>query len=89
MSMTDQLRRGAEQSASAARDNLRKAEAKVQETLETAQVGFQIAGDGARQMTLKLIEIVRANTEAFCSFAEELANTRDPSKLANIWAKHT
>jgi hypothetical protein len=89
MSMTDQLRRGANQGASAARENLRKGEAKAQDTLEAAQEGFQIAGDDARQMTLKLIEIVRANTEAFFSFAEELANTRDPSKLANIWGKHT
>jgi hypothetical protein len=89
MNMSDQLKRGADQSASAARENLRKGEAKAEEALEAAQEGFQIAGDNARQMTLKLIEIVRENTEAFCSFAEELANTRDPGKLASIWAKHT
>lgn len=89
MSMQDQLKRGAEQSASAARESVRKGEAKAQETLEAAQEGFQIAGDSARQMTLKLIDIVRMNTEALCSFAEELVNTRDPSKVASVWAKHT
>lgn len=89
MSMQDQLKRGADQSAGAARETLRKGEAKAQQTLEAAEDGFQIAGDSARQMTLKLIEIMRANTEAFCSFAEDLVNARDPGKLAGIWAKHT
>lgn len=89
MSTQEQLRRGADQSAGAARETLRKGEAKAQQTLETAQEGLQNAGDGARQIGLKLIEIVRANAEAFCSFAEDVLNERDPSKLAGIWSKHT
>jgi hypothetical protein len=89
MSMSEQLKRGAEQSAGTARETLRKGEAKAQETMEAAQEGFQFAGDSARQMTLKLIEIMRANTEALCSFAEELVNERDPGKLAGVWVKHT
>ena len=88
MSMQEQLKRGAEQGASAARENLRKGEAKAQQTFEAAQEGFQIAGDGARQVTLKLVEIARTNTEAFWSFAEELLNERDATRMVAIWTKH-
>lgn len=88
MSMQEQLKRGTDQSANAARDTMRKGEAKAQETLAAAQEGFQMAGDGARQMNLKLIEIMRTNTEALFSFAEDLANARDPSTLTSVFTKH-
>jgi hypothetical protein len=89
MSMQEQLRKGADQSASAARETLRKGEAKAQQTMEAVQEGLQNAGDGARQMGLKLVEIARANAEAFYSFAEDVLNERDPTKLASVWSKHT
>jgi hypothetical protein len=88
MSMSEQLKRGADQGANTARETMRKGEAKAQETIEAAQEGFQIAGDNARQMTLKLVEIMRANTDAFCNFVEELANARDPGKMTAVWTKH-
>jgi hypothetical protein len=88
MSMAEQLKRGADQGANTARETMRKGEAKAQETIEAAQEGFQIAGDNARQMTLKLVEIMRANTDAFCNFVEELANARDPGKMTAVWTKH-
>jgi hypothetical protein len=87
--MQEQLKKAADQGASGTRESLRKGEAKMQETLEGAREGFEMAGDSAREMSLKLIEIVRANAEAFCSFAEEIVNERDPGKLATIWIKHT
>jgi hypothetical protein len=89
MSMTEQLKKAADESASGARETLRKGEAKAQETLDAAREGFELAGDNTRQMSLKLIEMVRASTEAFCTFAEDVVNERDPVKLASIWMKHT
>jgi hypothetical protein len=88
MSMSEQVKRGADQSTNAARETMRKGEAKMQETMETAQEGLQIAGDSARQMPLKLVEIMRANTEAVCNLMEELANARDPGKMTAVWTKH-
>ena len=88
MSMQEQLKRGTDQGANAARDSMRKGEAKAQETLAVAQEGFQMAGDGARQMNLKLIEIMRTNTEALFNFAEDLAKARDPSTLTSVFTKH-
>jgi hypothetical protein len=85
MSMQEQLKKAADQGASGTRETLRKGEAKAQEALE----GFQFAGDSARQVSLKLIEIIRANAEVFCSFAEDVVNERDPGKLAGIWMKYT
>jgi hypothetical protein len=87
MSTQDQLKKGAEQGA--ARETMRKGEARMQQAAEAAEEGFQIAGDSAREMSLKLIEIVRTNAEALCNFAEEVVSARDPVKLAEIWAKHT
>jgi hypothetical protein len=88
MSVQDQLKRGTDQSSNAARDTMRKGEAKAQQTMEAAQIGFQIAGDGAREMNLKLIEMMRESTEAFFSFAEEVASARDPGNLTNVWTRH-
>lgn len=89
MSVQDQLKRGTDQSSNAARDAIRKGEVKAHQTIEAAQEGFQIAGDNARQIDLKLIEMMRENAEAFFSFAEEIANARDPVKLTTAWTKHT
>lgn len=89
MSMQDQLKKGAEQSAGVAREAMRKGEAKAQETLEAAQEGYQFAGDSAREMTLKIVEMIRANTDALCRFVEEAVSERDPTKLPGIWIKHT
>jgi hypothetical protein len=89
MSVQDQLKRGTDQSSNAARDTMRKGEAKAQQTMEAAQEGFQIAGDNARQMNLKLIEMMREQSEAFFTFAEEIAGARDPGKLTTAWTRHT
>jgi hypothetical protein len=89
MSMQDQLRKAADQGTSATRETLRKGEAKAQETMDAAREGFELAGDGTRQMSLKMIEIVRANADAFCRFAEDVVSERDPGKLASIWMKYT
>ncbi len=89
MSANEQMKKAADQGAGFARESLRKGEAKAEQTLQAAQEGFQVAGDSARQINLKLIEITRHNAEAFFTFAEEMAAARDPSSIAEIWTKHT
>jgi hypothetical protein len=81
--------KAADEGAKAARETVRKGRAKTEQSLEASQEGFQMAGDSARQMNLKLLEIMRANTEAFFEFAEDMATAKDPSKLIEIWTKHT
>src|SRR5580704_11747367 len=89
MSATEQVKKATDQGTGFARETLRKGEAKAEQSLQAAQEGFQVAGDSARQMNLKLIEITRNNAEAFFSFAEEMATAKDPSTLVEIWTKHT
>jgi len=89
MSMYEQGGETVEQGANMARAAIRKGEAKAEQTFAAAQQGFQIAGDGARQMNLKMLDMMRANAEAFFNFAEELVTARDPSKLVEIWGKYT
>jgi hypothetical protein len=89
MSVYEQGGKAAEQGANMARASIRKSEAKAEQTFAAAQQGFQVAGDGARQMNLKMLGMMRANAEAFFNFAEELVTARDPSKLVEIWGKYT
>lgn len=89
MSMQEQAKKAADQGASVARDTLRKGEAKAEQTFQAAQEGLDAAGDSARQLNLKLIEIMRTNAESFFTFAEDMAHAKDPGKLVEIWTKHT
>jgi hypothetical protein len=89
MSVFEEGGKVAEQGASMARSAVRKGEEKVGETIAAAQEGFQMAGDNARQMNLKMLDMMRANAEAFFNFAEQLVTTRDPSKLTEIWSSYT
>jgi hypothetical protein len=89
MSVYEHGGKAAEQGANIAKTALRKGEAKAEQTFAAAQEGFQIAGDGAREMNLKMLDMMRANAEAFFNFAEQLVTNRDPSKLVEIWSTYT
>jgi hypothetical protein len=89
MSMYEQGKKTADEGAEMARETIRKGRAKAEQVVEATQEGMQMAGDGARQMNLKFIEIMRSNTETFFEFAEEMASARDPSQLLEIWTKYT
>jgi hypothetical protein len=88
MSVYEQGGKAAEQGANMAKTAIRKGEAKAEQTFAAAQEGFQVAGDGARQMNLKMLDMMRANAEALFNFAEELVTARDPSKFMEIWGKY-
>ena len=84
MSVYEQGGKVAEQGVNMARSAARKGEQKVEQTIVAAQEGFQMAGYNARQLNLKLLDMMRANAEAFFNFAEDLMTTKDPSKLMEI-----
>jgi hypothetical protein len=89
MSVYEQTKKAGDEGADVARETIRKGRAKAEQVVEAAQEGMQMAGDGARQMNLKLIEVMRSNSETFFEFAEEIASARDPSQLLEIWARYT
>jgi hypothetical protein len=88
MSMYEQGKKAADEGADMARETIRKGRAKAEQAVEATQETVQMAGDSARQMNLKLLEIMRSNTETFFEFAEELASVRDPSQLVEIWTRY-
>lgn len=89
MSMYEQGKRAADEGADMARETVRKGRAKVEQVAEATQESMQMAGDSARQMNLKFIEMMRSNTETFFEFAEEMASAKDPSHFLEIWTKYT
>ena len=89
MSMYEQGKKAADESADMASETIRKGRAKAEQAVEAAQDGMRMAGDGAKQMNLKLIAVMRNNAETFFEFAEEIASARDPSQLLEIWARYT
>ena len=88
MNTFEQGKKVTDQAADSARETLRKGETKAEQSVQAAQEGFQMAGNSAREMNLKLIEIMRSNAEAFFGFAEEMATAKDPGSLVEIWTKH-
>jgi hypothetical protein len=89
MSMYEQGKKAADEGADMARETIRKGRAKAEQAVEATQETVQMAGDSARQMNLKLVEIMRSNAETFFEFAEEMAGVRDPSQFLEIWTRYT
>lgn len=88
MSMYDQGKKAAGEGASIARETIRQGEAKAAQSLQAMQDSLYMASDGARALNVKLVEIMRTNAEAFFDFAEQIANAKEPGKLAEIWSSH-
>jgi phasin len=89
MTMYDQGKQATAEGVGLAREAIRKGEAKAEQSLHAVQDGLFAASDNAREMNLKLIDIMRRNAEAFFEFAEQIAGAKDPSKLAEIWSTQT
>jgi hypothetical protein len=89
MSMYEQGKKAADESADMASETIRKGRAKAEQVVAAAQDDMRMAGDGAKQMNLKLIAVMRNNAETFFEFAEEIAGARDPSQLLEIWTRYT
>jgi hypothetical protein len=65
-----------DQGASVARDNLRKGEAAAQQGLDQMGRSFSASIDSLRDFNLKMINMMRANTEASFDLAESLVTAK-------------
>ena len=83
------FRTAANESANMVRDSMKRGEAAVERSAQVGQEAFSMAVHNGSELNLKIIENARANMEAFFNFAEELATTKDPSALMEIWKDHT
>ena len=89
MSMSEQGKKVAEKSAATARDAMKKGEMAAERSVHAAQESYSTAVDAAREFNLKIIEMLRTNTEAFFEFAELVMSTKDPGAIMQLWTSHT
>jgi len=89
MSMDEQGKKIAEKSAGVARDAMKKGEMTAEQSVQAAQESYATAVDGVRQFNLKIIEMLRTNTESFFEFAEQVASTKDPNAIVQLWTSRT
>ena len=82
-------RTAANESTKVVRDTMKRGEAAAERSAQVGQEAFSMAVHNGSELNLKIIENARANMEAFFDFTEELATTKDPSALMELWKDHT
>ncbi len=74
-----------EQGAKTARENLRKGEAVTQQSLSQMERGVSTSLESVRDFNRKMIELMRANTDATFDFAENLIAAKSPTDVLETW----
>jgi hypothetical protein len=74
-----------DQGAGAARENLRKGEAAAKESLSQMERGISTSLEGVRDFNLKMIELMRANTDASFDLATSLITAKSPTDVFETW----
>jgi hypothetical protein len=69
----------------AARENLRKGEAAAKESLSQMERGISTSLEGVRDFNLKMIELMRANTDASFDLAASLITAKSPTDVFETW----
>jgi hypothetical protein len=82
MSQFEQGRKIADKAQTTARDTWNE------QTAQAAQESFSASADGFRDFNLKMLEIAKTNTNALFDFALEVARTKEPTQLAELWTQH-
>jgi hypothetical protein len=88
MSQFEQGRKIADKSQTTARDTWNKGQATTEQTAQAAQESFSASAVGVRDFNLKMLEMAKTNTNALFDFALEVARTKEPTQLAELWTQH-
>jgi hypothetical protein len=88
MSQFEQGKKIADKAATTARDTWNKGQAATEQTAQAAQESFSATADSVRDFNLKVLEMARTNSNAFFDFALEVAGTKEPTQLMELWAQH-
>ena len=89
MSQVEQGKKIADKAASAARDSWNKGQAATEQTAQAGQEAFLASADGVRDFNRKVIEMAKTNTIALFDLALEVAGTKEPSRIMELWSQHT
>lgn len=81
----EQMRAFAEKGVSQARDSYAKFKDAAETHNTTIEAVFTSASKGASEYSTKLMEIMKANTNASLDFAQELLGVKSPSEAMELW----
>lgn len=89
MSQVEQGKKIADKAVSAARDSWNKGQAATERTAQAGQEAFFLASaDSVRDFNRKVMEMAKTNTNALFDFALEVAGTKEPSQIMELWSQH-
>jgi phasin len=85
----EQVRAFAEKGVSQARESYTKFKDAAETHNSTIEAVFTTATKGATDYSAKVLDIVKANTNAAFDFAQELVGAKTPSQAMELWSAHT
>jgi phasin len=85
----EQVRAFAEKGVSQARDNYAKFKDAAETHNVTIEAVFTSASKGMSEYSAKLMEFMKANSNASLDFAQELFGVKTPSEALELWTSHT
>ncbi len=89
MSQVEQGKKIADKAVNAARDSWNKGQAATEQTAQAGQEAFLASADSVRDFSRKVIEMAKTNTNAMFDLALEVAGTKEPSQIMELWSQHT
>ncbi|WP_375157198.1 phasin [Bradyrhizobium sp. RDT46] len=85
----EQMRAFAEKGVSQARESYAKFKDAAETHNGTVEAVFTSASKGASEYTAKLVEFMKANSNAQLDFAQQLFGAKSPSEALELWTGHT
>ena len=85
----EQVRAFAEKGVSQARENYAKFKDAAESHNGTIEAVFSSAHKGASEYTAKLMEFMKANTQAHLDFTQELFSVKSPTDGFALWTAHS
>ncbi|MCA1549688.1 phasin [Bradyrhizobium sp. BRP19] len=84
----EQVRAFAEKGAAQARENYAKFKDAAETHNGTVEAVFTSASKGASEYTAKLVEFMKANSNAQLDFAQQLFGAKSPTEAMELWTGH-
>ena len=85
----EQMRAFAEKGVSQARENYAKFKDAAETHNGTVEAVFASAHKGASEYAAKVMEFVKANTQAHLDFTQELFSVKSPTDAFQLWTGHS
>jgi hypothetical protein len=81
-------KRFADKVAKATQEAFEKGTSSVEEAGREIEQSYSAAAASFRDFNLRLMEMVRVNSQATCDFAQEISTAKGPSEALALWSSH-